>query len=386
VSEQSRKRKQDVESSNEPQSGLKFEVADPILHVVKVPRTVEWIARSKWGLVPGHVRMIDQTLLPGKLVYLDTANIDEIWTAIKRLQVRGAPAIGIAAAMGLVAAVQNVKAKDTRTFIKQVRKAADHLASSRPTAVNLFWALDRMKRTADENAGLPVAELKEVLASEAVTIRDEDAAMCRAIGEYGASLLKNGDTVLTHCNAGGLATSEFGTALAPVYVAVEQGKRISVFADETRPLLQGSRLTALELMQAGIDVTVICDNMAAQVMKEGRINAVLVGADRIAANGDSANKIGTYGVAILARAHGIPFYVLAPSSTIDLKTPHGGKIPIEERGREEVTTGFGKETAPRGVKVYSPAFDVTPARLITAIICENGIVRPSKSGKFNFRR
>jgi methylthioribose-1-phosphate isomerase len=209
--------------------------------------------------------------------------------------------------------------------------------------------------------------------------------MCRAIGRYGASLLKNGDTVLTHCNAGGLATSEFGTALAPIYVAVEQGKRIKVFADETRPLLQGARLTAWELMQAGIDVTLICDNMAAQVMKEGRIDAVMVGADRIAANGDSANKIGTYGVAVLARAHGIPFYVLAPSSTIDPQTPDGESIPIEERGRDEVTCGFGKETAPRGVKVYSPAFDVTPARLITAIICEKGIIRPSKSGKFNFR-
>ena len=351
---------------------------------MKVPRTIEWVSHSRRGLVPGHVRMIDQTLLPGKLVYLNTANIDKIWTAIKRLQVRGAPAIGIAAAMGLAAAVQNAKIKNTRVFIKQVRKVAEYLATSRPTAVNLFWALDRMKRTADANAGLSVGELKEVLAGEAVRIRDEDAAMCRAIGEYGAGLLKNGDTVLTHCNAGGLATSEFGTALAPIYVAAEQGKRISVFADETRPLLQGSRLTAWELMQAGIDVTVICDNMAAQVMKEGRVDAVFVGADRIAANGDSANKIGTYAVAVLARAHGIPFYVLAPRSTIDSEMPDGSKIPIEERGREEVTRGFGKETAPRGVKVYSPAFDVTPATLITAIICEKGIVRPSKSGKYNF--
>ena len=199
-----------------------------------------------------------------------------------------------------------------------------------------------MKRVADENAGLPPADLKEILANEAVNIRDEDAAMCRAIGEHGAHLLKNGWTVLTHCNAGGLATSEFGTALAPIYVATEQGKSIRVFADETRPLLQGARLTVWELMRAGIDVTLICDNMAAQVMKEGRIDAVLVGADRIAANGDSANKIGTYGVALLARAHRIPFYVLAPSSTIDLKTPNGSKIPIEERGREEVTRGFGK--------------------------------------------
>jgi methylthioribose-1-phosphate isomerase len=353
---------------------------------MKVPRTVEWIARSKRGLVPGFVRMIDQTRLPCRLVYLNTANIDEIWTAIRLLQVRGAPAIGIAAAMGVVAAVQNAQTKDRRAFLRLVHKAADYLATARPTAVNLFWALDRMKRVADENAGLPPSELKEILASEAVNIRDEDAAMCRAIGEYGARLLKSGCTVLTHCNAGGLATSEFGTALAPIYVATEQGKTIRVFADETRPLLQGARLTVWELMQAGIDVTLICDNMAAQVMKEGRIDAVLVGADRIAANGDSANKIGTYGVALLARAHRIPFYVLAPSSTIDLKTPNGSKIPIEERGREEVTKGFGRETAPRGVKVYSPAFDVTPAGLISAIVCEKGIIRPSASGRFDLRK
>jgi len=209
-----------------------------------------------------------------------------------------------------------------------------------------------------------------------MAIRDEDAAMCRAIGKHGAKLLRNGDTVLTHGNAGGLATAEFGTALAPLYVAKEQGKRIRVFADETRPLLQGARLTAWELQQAGVEVTLICDNMAAQVMKEGRIDAVLIGADRIAANGDAANKIGSYGVAVLAKAHGIPFYVLAPTSTFDLNTPTGDGIPIEERASHEVTQGFGRRTAPLGVKVYSPAFDVTPARLITAIVCEKGIARP----------
>jgi len=352
---------------------------------MKALRTVEWISCKRGKLLPGYARMIDQTLLPCKLVYLNTSNLKKIWTAIKTLQVRGAPAIGVAAAMGVAAAIQNIKTKSGKAVARKACVAADYLATSRPTAVNLFWALDRMKRVARQNATLSAAGLKEVLVREAMKIRDEDAAMCRAIGKHGARLLKDGNTVLTHCNAGGLATSEFGTALAPIYVATEQGKKIRVFADETRPLLQGARLTAWELMQAGIDVTLICDNMAAQVMKEGRIAAVLVGADRIAANGDSANKIGTYGVAVLAKAHKIPFYVLAPSSTIDLKTPTGAKIPIEERGRHEITKGFGRETAPRGVKVYSPAFDVTPARLITAIVCEKGILRPSKSGRFNFR-
>jgi methylthioribose-1-phosphate isomerase len=222
----------------------------------------------------------------------------------------------------------------------------------------------------------PAHKLRTILVEEAMLIRDEDADMCRAIGKHGASLIADGNTVLTHCNAGGLATAEFGTALAPIYTATEQGKRIAVFADETRPLLQGSRLTAWELQQAGVDVTVICDNMAAQVMKEGRIDAVMVGSDRIAANGDAANKIGTYSVALAAKAHNIPFYVLAPTSTIDFDCPTGNDIPIEERAAEEVTEGFGKRTAPEGVKVYSPAFDVTPAELITAIICEKGIARP----------
>ncbi len=219
-------------------------------------------------------------------------------------------------------------------------------------------------------------ELKRILAEEAVKIRDEDAAMCRAIGRHGATLLKDGFTVLTHCNAGGLATAEYGTALAPIYVAQEQGKTIQVFADETRPLLQGSRLTAWELMQAGIDVTLICDNTAAHVMAEGKIDAVMVGADRIAANGDTANKVGTYGVAVAARAHNIPFYVLAPTSSWDLTLKSGKAIPIEHREKGEVTKGFGKLTAPEQVKVYSPAFDVTPAELITAIVCEKGIAKP----------
>jgi methylthioribose-1-phosphate isomerase len=345
-------------------------------NTMTLPLTIEWIANQENTLLPGHLRILDQTRLPLKIAYIDTDDLETVWCAIKTLQVRGAPAIGVTAAFGAVAAIQHSTATSMADFSIELDHVVNYLASSRPTAVNLFWALERIRQTAQTHAALSVPELKQRLICEAIAIRNEDAAMCRSIGEHGATLLKDGDTVLTHCNAGSLATAEFGTALAPVYVATSQNKRIAVYADETRPLLQGARLTAWELMQAGIDVTLICDNMAAQVMKEGRINAVMVGADRIAANGDAANKIGTYGVALLARAHQIPFYVLAPSSTIDLATPDGSKIPIEERGPEEVTCGFGKQTAPDGVKVYSPAFDVTPAALITAIICEKGIIRP----------
>ncbi|MBA4387838.1 MAG: S-methyl-5-thioribose-1-phosphate isomerase [Verrucomicrobia bacterium] len=343
---------------------------------MSVVRSVSWIARTKHGLVPGFVRILDQTKLPGQVKYIDTTNLKDVWTAIKNLQVRGAPAIGVAAAMGIAASVQKSAKRTAKDLVDEVNAAGSCLATSRPTAVNLFWAIDRMKRVAADNGHLSVSRLKERLAQEAVAIRNEDAAMCLAIGRHGNSLLRSGFTILTHCNAGGLATSEYGTALAPVYFASQNGKKIKVFADETRPLLQGARLTVWELMQAGIDTTLICDNMAAQVMKEGRIDAVLVGADRIAANGDAANKIGTYGVAVLAQAHKIPFYVLAPSSTFDVTIPDGSRIPIEQRGSEEVTNGFGKRTAPHGAKVYSPAFDVTPARLITAIVCEKGIARP----------
>jgi methylthioribose-1-phosphate isomerase len=342
-------------------------------------RTVEWIPEHPGSLIPGHVRFVDQTRLPQELAHVDTSDVGDVFTAIRTLQVRGAPAIGIAAAFGVVAAVQSDPSASGAGIMAAVHAAADYLAGSRPTAVNLFWALDRMRRTAEREAGSPPPQIKERLAMEAVRIRDEDAAMCRAIGGHAAALLTDGQAVLTHCNAGSLATSEYGTALAPVYVAAEQGKRISVYADETRPLLQGSRLTAWELMQAGIDVTLICDNMAAQVMRAGRVSAVLVGADRIASNGDTANKIGTYGLAVLAHAHRLPFYVLAPTSTFDMSIRSGAEIPIEERSAEEVTEGFGKRTAPAGVKVYSPAFDVTPARLITAIVCEKGIARPDFS-------
>jgi len=335
-------------------------------------KTIEWISDSDQRSFPGHIRLIDQTKLPMTFEYIDTDDINAIWTAIKTLQVRGAPAIGIAAAMGVATAIQHSNGT-TEELITELKTASDYLATSRPTAVNLFWALERMQTIATENKTLPPIELKICLINEAIKIRDEDAAMCHAIGRHGATLLKDGDTVLTHCNAGGLAASEFGTALAPIYTATEKGKNISVYADETRPLLQGSRLTAWELNQAGIDVTVICDNMAAQVMKEGRIDMVFVGSDRIAANGDVANKIGTYGLALLAKAHNIPFYVLAPTSTIDPTTLTGEDIPIEERAAEEITEGFGKRTAPENIKTYSPAFDVTPANLITAIITENGI-------------
>ena len=277
-------------------------------------------------------------------------------------------------AMDIVA--QGAEGEGAEGVLALVDKACTRLATARPTAVNLFWALDRMHRVAVEHAGLGGAELKERLVREAVRIRDEDAAMCRAIGAFGAELLNDGDTVLTHCNAGALATAELGTALSPVYVAAEQGKQVAVFADETRPLLQGARLTCWELMQAGVAVTLICDNMAAQVMKEGRIDIVFVGSDRIAANGDVCNKIGTYGVALLAQAHDIPFYALAPTSTFDLDAASGDDIPIERRGSDEVTEGFGKRTAPRDVPVYSPAFDVTPAGLVAGIICEKGVLRP----------
>lgn len=338
-------------------------------------RTIDWTSDSPGKLLPGSVIMVDQVRLPGELVYLRTRSVEEIWQAIKTLQVRGAPAIGIAAAMGVATAIQS-HTEATPALIESALKAADYLATSRPTAVNLFWALDRMRAVIRSSATLAPQAFKERLVREAIQIRDEDAAMCRAIGKHGASLLKDGDTVLTHCNAGGLATAEYGTALAPIYVATEQHKHIRVYADETRPLLQGARLTAWELMQAGIDVTLICDNMAAHVMKTKTINAIMVGADRIASNGDAANKIGTYGLAVLAKAHGVPFYVLAPSTTFDFSLKTGAGIPIEERAAEEITMGFGRRTAPEGVKTYSPAFDVTPAELITAIVCEKGILFP----------
>lgn len=339
-------------------------------------KPIDWIPEQDGTPMPGRLRMLDQTRLPTETVYIETTDRDTVWNAIKTLQVRGAPAIGVAAAMGVAAAAQAHHGGTVDAVRLAVDAAADHLATSRPTAVNLFRALDRMRRKA-HGAGTDSGDaLARILIAEALRIRDEDLAMCRAIGAHGATLLRDGDTVLTHCNAGALATSGYGTALAPVYLAQEQGKRVNVYANETRPLLQGARLTAWELMEADVAVTLICDNMAAQVMREGRIDMVFVGADRIAANGDTANKIGTYGVALLAKAHNIPFYVLAPTSTIDPACPTGADIPIEERGAAEITEGFGRRTAPDGVAVYAPAFDVTPATLITGIITENAIHDP----------
>jgi len=337
--------------------------------------TIEWV-----GGVGGAARLIDQTLLPVDTVFIDCRDIETMWEAIKVLRVRGAPAIGIAAAMGVVLGVQGSAAASGDALVAEVEQAADYLATSRPTAVNLFWALDRMRRVARAAADLPPDQIKERLLAEAVAILDEDKAICRRIGRNGAELIRDGDTVLTHCNAGGLATADYGTALAVVFAAHEQGKRVSVFADETRPLLQGARLTTWELMQANIDVTLICDNMAGLVMSQGKVDLVVVGADRIAANGDAANKIGTYSVAVLAAEHNVPFYVAAPLSTFDRTLESGAAIPIEERGSDEITCGFGRRTAPEGVAVYSPAFDVTPARRITGIITECGVIeRPTAS-------
>jgi len=336
-------------------------------------QTVRWV-----GGLDGRMEVIDQTLLPVEVRFIHCRTVEQVWEAIKVLRVRGAPAIGVAAAMGVVVAVQDAS-DDEREVLERVGHAAECLATSRPTAVNLFWAIDRMKRIAQECRGKGGRAIKEALLKEAKAIRDEDAAMGRHIGDHGQHLVKEGCGVLTHCNAGSLATAEYGTALAPLYRAHELGRRFHVYADETRPLLQGARLTMWELQQAGIDCTLICDNTAAVVMREGKVNLALVGADRIAANGDTANKIGTYGVAVLAKHHGIPFYVAAPSSTFDLAIASGDQIPIEERGAEEVTHGFGRQTAPSGAKVYCPAFDVTPADLIAGIITERGLIeKPNK--------
>jgi methylthioribose-1-phosphate isomerase len=341
--------------------------------VQHAPRTVTWIG----GNVNGHLRILDQTLLPGQVEFRDCRTVEDVWEGIRSLRVRGAPAIGIAAAYGVVVGLQKRRDDTPAALAERLRQVIEYLRTSRPTAVNLFWALDRMERAAaTQGPTKPVPATIELLWREALTIEHEDRIMCREIGRVGAELIAPGQGVLTHCNAGGLATADYGTALAVLFTAAEQGKAIHVYADETRPLLQGARLTTWELLQRGIDVTLICDSMAAQVMKEGRIQLVIVGADRIAANGDTANKIGTYGVALLAHAHGIPFYVAAPSSTFDLGLATGAEIPIEQRDPREITHGFGRQTAPEGIKVYNPAFDVTPAALIAGIITEKGLIRP----------
>jgi methylthioribose-1-phosphate isomerase len=332
--------------------------------------TVCWV-----GGPDGFIRLIDQTLLPAQFVCLDCRTVDALWEAIRSLRVRGAPAIGVAAAFGMVLATQKAATRDA--LDTNFAASGSYLRTSRPTAVNLFWAIERMEyRLAQLAPELGVTQVQAELLREAQAIADEDVRQCQAIGEHGESLISEGDGVLTHCNAGGLATSQYGTALAVMFRAAERGRRFTVFADETRPLLQGARLTAWELQQRSIDTVLICDNMAAQVMREGKIQLVVVGADRIAANGDTANKIGTYGVAVLAAAHGIPFYVAAPSSTFDLSLPTGAGIPIEQRDPREITHGMGKQTAPVGVRVYNPAFDVTPANLISGIVTEFGVIKP----------
>lgn len=336
------------------------------------PATLHWV-----GDIDGHLVMIDQTLLPGEFKEIECRDVETVWEAIKLLRIRGAPAIGIAAGYGVCVAIQTAAGADEEQFFTRLNEACDYLASSRPTAVNLFWALDRMRKKAESLRGkASPEEIAKILLAEAKAIHEEDRQMCRAIGRHGAALLTNGQGVLTHCNAGGLATADYGTALAVFFSAHESGKQLHVYVDETRPLLQGARLTAWELSQREINATLICDNMAAQVMREGRVQAVVTGADRIAANGDAANKIGTYGVALLAKAHNIPFYVAAPTSTFDLTLDCGDKIPIEQRDPREVTHGFGSSTAPEGIDVYNPAFDVTPAELIEAIICEHGVIDP----------
>ncbi len=321
--------------------------------------------------------MIDQRKLPVQEVYVRCKSAAHVARAINTMVIRGAPAIGVAAAMGIAIGMRRSTATGTQKFASEFYKICEMMAATRPTAVNLFWAIERMKRSfaAAAEAGEGVDEIKARLDCEAEAIHDEDVASCRAMGAFGAEVVPLDAHILTHCNAGALATAGYGTALGVVRAAVEAGKRVAVFADETRPFLQGARLTAWELMHDGIDTTVITDNMAGALMSQGRVNFVVVGADRIAANGDTANKIGTYGVAVLAREHEIPFYVAAPLSTIDLRTPDGAHIPIEERSAREVTHVAGSQLAPDGARVWNPAFDVTPHAFIAGIITERGILR-----------
>lgn len=334
--------------------------------------TIEWI-----GEADGHLRLLDQTKLPVQTEVLNCDTVDDVWWAIKKLSVRGAPAIGIAAAYGVVLA-----ARDSHDTIQQ---ACDHLAASRPTAVNLFWAIDRMRRVAQASRE---SELAERLLAEARAIHAEDAQQCEAIGRHGADLIEQtlakGSGVLTHCNTGALATGGDGTALAVLFELHRRGFAPHVYADETRPLLQGGRLTMWELGERGVQATLICDSMAAQVMREGRVSAAIVGADRIAKNGDAANKIGTYGVALHCQAHGLPFYVAAPTTTFDLSLDSGDEIPIEQRAAEEITQPAGVAFAPANVDVYNPAFDVTPADLIAAIITERGVIGPVNSRSVDY--
>jgi len=334
-------------------------------------KTLEW--------TDAGVRFIDQTRLPTEETYVTCRSYEEVADAIRTMIVRGAPAIGVAGAMGVALGVRDSQAKDTAELRRDLARICDVLASTRPTAVNLFWGIRRIKDKFDEVSSRPVAEIKGAVVEEAQRMLAEDIAANQAMGQHGAVLLPASGGILTHCNAGALATCGYGTALGVIRAAVDAGKQLQVFADETRPFLQGSRLTAWELMKDGIPTTVISDNMAGAMMRQGKINAVLVGADRIAANGDVANKIGTYTVAILAKEHGIPFYVAAPFSTVDLDMPDGSGIPIEQRSSKEVTHMAGRQITPDGVRVENPAFDVTPHQYVTAIITERGVVRPPYS-------
>ena len=320
--------------------------------------------------------LLDQTRLPTEVVYTTCRDVEDVAQAIEELKVRGAPAIGVAAAYGVVIGAQQALENSPEQFRQQVEAAIERLGRTRPTAVNLFWALGQMQQILAANRNESNQAAYAHLLETAERIFEEDRTICRQIGRNGATLLQDGHKVITHCNAGALATADYGTALGVVYAAQEENKKIVVFADETRPLLQGSRLTAWELMQSGVGVKLICDNMAAAVMRQEQIDCVIVGADRIAANGDVANKIGTYGLAIIARQHQVPFYVAAPISTVDISLDTGAQIPIEERKPEEICKGFGKLTAPVGVQVYNPAFDVTPHELVTAVITEKGIAHP----------
>ncbi len=336
-------------------------------------KALEWI--------DGKLRIIDQTKLPGELVYLELDSYEAVAEAIERLRIRGAPAIGVAAAFGVVLAAQKVPSSERARFFEEVDRAINRLKETRPTGVNLSWALHRMRAVVGRNPSRLVSEIRRLLVKEAMAIMEEDRKMCERIGQHGAALLPQEVTVLTHCNAGALATAGWGTALGVLYAAREMRKKVHVYVDETRPLLQGARLTAWELLQAGFDVTLICDTTAAFLMQQGRIDCVLVGADRIAANGDVANKVGTYSLAVLANYHRVPFYVAAPSSTLDLECPTGAEIPIEERQADEVIAGFGVQTAPSGIKVYNPAFDITPHELISALITEKGVMTPPLAEK-----
>jgi len=335
-----------------------------------IVEAVKWI-----GGIDGCLELVDQRRLPAEFATLQCRDVETLFEAIKTLTVRGAPAIGVAGAYGLVLTLQKLSANDgVEKALETLAAAREYLASSRPTAVNLSWALDRVCKRANAQHGTTLQSLQETVLAEAKVIHEEDVDMCRRIGQHGERFIKEGAGILTHCNAGALATAGQGTALSVMFEAHKKGRKFRVYADETRPLLQGARLTAWELKQAGIDVTVICDNMAGWLMKQGKINAVITGADRIAANGDAANKIGTYSLSILAREHGVPFYIAAPSSTFDLTIKSGAEIPIEQRAAQEVTTLHGIQIAPAGVAAYNPAFDVTDARDITAIITEKGII------------